>query len=403
MVSAVTVEQTTDQGRKGGATPPRSGTYVSSFSPITASAQEIAIREQAFQDRFLRTMRGEGSSLLSTDVYHDTTPGQIEYFRDSPEDYHSLQIILGGNSWKAVNSKKAPHDQELIDAALDKGLLNCFNEKSLCIVSYGPGPNGTATDKEGRIIAKAIASGFHISGFTGIDINRTFASESSTLLGDRFSIESRGMQGDFVWGPPKGLPEISHDKNTAKVITVFGNTPFNAASFTRDGARVSYRDSVENFFSKMNIQNGLGHYLIISVDTDQNPRAQEKKYAVTPEHERLILTPYAVARLKGIINEPYPILAHWRMAVKYDSSENTVLMLAEAKSNHQMPIANADPISFCEGDTRVIMASHKWLVHEHTNILGRSGYEICETFDADYNPHKLIVAKAVREPRRSPF
>lgn len=380
-----------------------SGGFVSSFTPVVIGPKESAQRLKEFQDRFLMTMEEHAKSALSTDVYHDGRTLDLNKFIANAEDYQSLQILLNRNSWKAVNSAKATYDQDLIDTALDDDLVGLIEGGNIHMISYGTGPNGTASDKEGRIIARMISSGRNIDGLTGIDINRTFVSESSTLMGDKFSIAARGVEGDFVWGKPRSLPEIKVSDDVTKVVSIFGNTAFNAASYNRDGKRISYRDSVENFFAKMNVQNGLGHYLVLSVDTDQNAKSQERRYAVTQEHESLILTPFAVARLRNIIDRPYPIFAHWRMAVRYDQKDNTVLMLAEAKKAHTMPLQDGRDVKFDEGEQRVIMASHKWPVHEHTSILTRSGYEICKVFEAAHNPHKLIVAKATSAPRLEPF
>ncbi len=380
-----------------------SGGVVSRFFPVTVSASELQQRQAEFEARFIETMAGKGRSLLSSDVYHDGRAGNLDQFKGDAADFHSLDILLTRNAWKAVNSAKSPNDQNLIDSALQDGLLDFITESRIHLVSYGPGPNGTATDKEGRIIAKAIECGRQVEGFTGIDVNRTFAVESSSLLGDKFSIAANGILGDFVWGRPNGLPEVALGAGIAKIVTAFGNTPFNAASYDRDGRVVKFQDSVENFFSKMNRQNGLGHYLVLSVDTDQNPRSQERRYAVTQEHEQLILTPFARARVSGLIDKPYSILAHWRMVVRYDTKENTVLMMAQSKLDHEMPLKTGS-IRFREGEERVVMASHKWADHVHVGILTRSGYDVLKVFDdGSHNPHKLILAQAVRDPSREPF
>ena len=397
---AHTLEQLAiDQGRDAEA----SGRFVSSFTPVTVGAKENAQRSKEFEDRFIMTMKDNAKSALSTDVYHDGNVLNLGAFISDADEYESLDSLLNRNAWKAVNNAKATHDQDLIDTALDDDLVNMMEGNSFHMISYGTGPNGTASDKEGRIIARIIASGKKADGLTGIDVNRTFVSESSTLLGDKFSIPTRGIQGEFVWGAPRGLPEIIVPEGVTKVVAMFGNTAFNAANYNRDGKNISYRESVENFFSKMNVQNGLGHYLILSVDTDQNTKSQERRYAVTKEHEGLILTPFAIARLRGVIDRPYPIYAHWKMAVRYDQKDNTVLMLAESKKDHVMPISNGRDVKFAEGEQRVIMASHKWPVHEHTSILTRSGYEICKVFEAAHNPHKLILARATSAPRFEPF
>lgn len=382
---------------------PSGGGFISEFNPVAIGAEETAKRVREFEERFIMTMKDDAKSVLSTDVYHDGKNVDLTAFKDHPDDYQALSILLNHNAWKKVNNAKKTYDQDVIDSALDDGLLSHLKGDGFHMVSYGPGPNGTATDKEGRIIARMIESGMNVHGLTAIDVNRTFVLESSMLMGDKFDIPSRGVQGDFVWGKPHGLPEIDAPADVTKVVTIFGNTPFNAASYNRDGKEISYRDSVENFFSKMNVQNGLGHYLILTIDTDQVARSQEKRYMATQEHEGLILTPFALARHRGIIDRPYPIFAHWRMAVEYDKSQNTVLMMAASKGDHTMPLRGGRDIEIKEGECRVIMASHKWGVNTHMGILANSGYEISETFEDANNPHKVILAKAVRAPRFEPF
>lgn len=394
--------------------PDSDGHVISSFNPKSISEGDNVSGAKAsslrtLSGRFRETMLNDAKGLLATDVYHDTRMEEIDSLHSqgiAADEYQALRLILGTNAWKAVNAAKSPQDQHVIDTAIDAGLLEAIEGHSLHFISYGPGPNGTATDKEGRLIANAKMLGRHIDGFTAIDVNRTYAAESSSLLGDKYSVPGHGVIGDFIWGRTGRLPldEIQMAEGSVKVVTAFGNTPFNAASYMRpDGTVVSYKDGVENFFSKMNIQNGLGHYLVLTVDTEQNPREQEKKYAVTQEHEQLILTPFALARLRGIITEPLPILAHWRMAVRYDQQENTVLMMAQAKNNHSTVLKDSGEVAFSEGQEKTIMVSHKWTPNVHTSILGRSGYDVIEIIEARHNPHQLILAKSVRPPSRTPF
>ena len=267
------------------------GEVVSTFKPVSASRKELEARRRSFEERFRATMLGEGSSLLAPNVYHDTQRNRIEAFRNLPEDYHSLNVILGGlkHSWQEVNATKPQHDQRIIDTALDKGLLDMIGANRLYFISYGLGPNGTALSKDGCIIERAIRQGIQVDGFTGIDLNRTFAGECSHLIGDAFDIEATGVVSDFVWGPVHGLPNINVHSDAVKIVTVFGNTAFNAPSFQKDGKHFSYSDSVENFFARMNVQNGLGHFLILTIYTDQNTQIKENKYSVKYTKKKKII------------------------------------------------------------------------------------------------------------------
>jgi hypothetical protein len=361
-----------------------------------------AKQRNAFKTAFVQTLKDETEGAMSTYLFYDLNPDSNVFFQGLT--YDAPTILSGGRAWErrikenvnpSINQNQTTYfsgDKRIINHALQNGLLALLPKK-IQYVSYGGGDEQAFTTNEGQIIKATQAdSTMTITGLCAVDILPRYVDTMTYVASRRYTLDSQGVQGDFL---RNGRLAISRSQDSTPVVMIFGG-PFENVSV--DAQNPDAHTNVAIAWGKMNIQHGLGSFVVKTFDADQNPLSQDKKYAPTRDFEAFELSFFARAVEDGIIKNPdYDVFEHWRLASAYSPADQAQKIYAECKKDHTLE-TDAGDYSFKSGDRRTITLSHKWDIAVHQRAVERAGYAIRGVFEEPGNKNILIVAEAVGDP-----
>lgn len=370
-----------------------------------ASSDDQQRHNRKFSRAFLRTVKDGEQGLLTSHLFFDI-PSNTELSDPfSGLAYDARRILSGGRAWdrhirdssrKTGENDYWNNDQKIISLALSEGLISSL-PRSISLVSYGCGDAQAFENKETQIIRALMGdSGRQVTSFCAVDILERYAIEGALRAKNGFNIRSQGVVGDFLYNGRLAIQE----SRGMPVIMIFGST------FENTPAMEHGPDAMETTaiaWAKINVQHGLGCFVIKTFDADQDANSQLARYAPTENFEAFVLSAFARAMHQGLIKPGYDVLSHWRMATEYDSELHAVKLVAECKRDHTLDILSPNGVAVASrrlecGDRRTVVLSHKWDLETHRQIAARAGFELKEVFESSGNPSKLIVAEAVRRP-----
>lgn len=371
-----------------------------------ASSDDQLRHDRKFSRAFLRTVKDGEEGLLTSHLFFDI-PSNTELSDPfSGLAYDARRILSGGRAWdrhisdsshKTGGNDYWNNDQKIISLALSEGVISSL-PRSISLVSYGCGDAQAFENKETQIIRALMGDpGRQVTSFCAVDILERYAIDGALRAKDGFNIRSQGVVGDFLYNGRLAIQE----SRGIPVIMIFGG-PFENTPITAQEPDAMETTAIA--WAKINVQHGLGCFVIKTFDADQNADSQLARYAPTENFEAFVLSAFARAMHQGLIKPGYDVLSHWRMATEYDSELHAVKLVAECKKGHTLDILSPNGGTVVAsrrlecGDRRTVVLSHKWDLETHRRIAARAGFELREVFESAGNPSKLIVAEAVKHP-----
>lgn len=371
--------------------------------PLPNHKEVEAKYKKAFREAFLETLRGNTEGALCTYLFYDLDPESDLIFGGL--DYDAPTILSGGRAWeRRISENTHPtnkatsflgSDRQLIAHALQHGLVHHL-PTTIQLVSYGGGDDKAFIANEGQII-KAIQTdpAHEIENFCSVDILQRYVDGQVYIASRRYHIDSQGVRGDFL---RNGRLAINKVEGATPVVTIFGGPFENVSIDTREPDILGQAETNAAIaWGKMNIQHGLGSFVVKTFDSDEDSARQEARYMPTKNFEAFELSFLARAIEDGVVqNQNYDVFEHWRLASKFDAAARANKLYAECKKPHTL-VTDEGNFDFKVGDRRVVTLSHKWDKATHARVAQRAGYDV-EFYEQPGNTNVLMLAKAVRDP-----
>lgn len=372
---------------------PRSKIILSVPASVSEHNPPLANYDRGFREAFFNSLRGTDKGTLIPFLYHDS----------NGDKWKASQILYGSRAWEQLIQNRSYYgslqesDQGIILHAIEKGLLQQL-PRNLRLIEYGPGEETAVQKKTFPIVTALLNSRSHrMNAYTAVDKVARFSRHAALLVSDLFSVETDlpcdATLGDFM---NNGHLEIS-ERNGTPVILTFGGTFFNAPSIEGNTSAI---EMATHYMAKVNVQHGVGTHLVMTFNTEQDPKTLKKQYAPTKGLRSWIMSSFHRAvEEKLILNEDYDPDNYWNVEpeVLGNRTSTTVRQNQVCQEEHLLETPEG-VFSICKGQKIVVSESHKWDKPDLSTIFEESGWETKEIFEQEGNPNKLVVAEAVRRP-----
>jgi len=379
-----------------------------SVNGVKASAEEI----QAFTQAFFDTIGHKGQGLLTRYLFHEppqdkTTKTEAAADSKKPtgasEIFDTLQkrfgrILYGGLAWDAhIEHSKSydliNSDLNALEYAIENHMVTTLPH-SLHVIEYGPGGNSGVT-KPQKLIEAILKSDEHkISRYTAIDILSRYANEAALSVHDKFNLHAEAIACDFMAAQKIKMPT---KENCTPLALIFGGTLANAPDNSAQGG-MSSTDNASAYLARMNKQHGIGSYIMITYDAENNPETLLKEYQTTDEFGAFVLSAFTRAVGESIItDDTYDPFRYWKMQPHYDETAKAVRLRAICREDHVISTIRG-PISIKKDESLTSILSYKWDESDYKPMFEKAGYEITGSYRKDGAHHGIILAKAVHHP-----